>query len=881
MAQLLNGQPPEFTGFDLIAQPVNKWLKRFNRWIILNNVGIARKREIMESVLDSPALDMYLRAIAAEGDLHEDLIPPVDAAAQIANWGHIETWFRDAFNDEEHQQILRSALPEMAQLKGETPRQFFIRITIALRDAGYQQVVINDLSESMWRNGIHPDVLQHTQGLGHLTFENLMKAADGYWISIIQKQPNYRNQNARELRLKPTQLKYRSKYENQESEEEETEYEQPKQILKRPKDRKVQQQQPQADPAMEKLTKMMEDLQVHVANLQRKSDRPTERFYESPRNRRDQLDPQDRYYQDRRRQEGNDRDNRTCYLCHKEGHFANRCPTRTWQEDKTNSRPQVNTVDNWPGYESDSENDNRWNWQWSAEARRTRTHFQIESEDSEEEVHAYPVGRPPKKENKKPYTRPEKKAPEKSALKKKEPMDIEIDLDAPASESLNENKLRTRNKREYKFDPWKRIEELPVPISLGELSQLSPYFRQAIKNGVSESKPTFQVNSVEKSPAYAVATVQGRPAAAIIDSGAGICIISRTFLIKLGWQIDCASKREIVVADGTKTTAIGEMKDVPVCFGNCTIPVDFTVCNATSYDLILGVNWLKKAQAKIDFEAAMMRISFHGQDEEVPLDLTRGARPTMVDTDSENEGPENEEEESSVNAVTQTKWPKANKPPKEDNSDDEYPTEMQRRKEEERTYLLDEYYEMQEREQEATLYQEFINGPIEEIKNEVRMTFNAYKQFRQYFEPTEKFQTTTKQNREQKRALNEKLEDQKLKDFKRRQEDWHRTTGRLPWQQALRTVRPAHELPYQRQPPRVYSKKDELAWKQKQAWRQYAENQARRIQKLEDERKFLITKKVQQPNPWQNVREEKKPQTWNDNRTEISIDETRELEYEW
>jgi hypothetical protein len=106
MAHLLNGQPPEFTGFDLIAQPVNKWLKRFNRWIILNNIGIARKREIMESVLDSPALDMYLLAIAAEGDLHEELVAPVDAAAQLANWGHIETWFRDSFNDEEHQQVL-------------------------------------------------------------------------------------------------------------------------------------------------------------------------------------------------------------------------------------------------------------------------------------------------------------------------------------------------------------------------------------------------------------------------------------------------------------------------------------------------------------------------------------------------------------------------------------------------------------------------------------------------------------------------------------------------------------------------------------------------------------------------------------------------------
>src|SRR3954463_7344183 len=200
-------------------------------------------------------------------------------------------------------------------------------------------------------------------------------------------------------------------------------------------------------------------------------------------------------------------------------------------------------------------------------------------------------------------------------------------------------------------------------------------------------KPTIQVNAIQNSltPAYTVATIQGRPTSAIVDSGAGICIISQLFLVKLGWEIDQASNRKIVVADGTKTVALGEMKDIPVCFGNCTITINMTVCEATSYDVILGVDWLQKAQAKIDFGAAKMKITYHGQDEEVPLDLTRGARPTMVETDeeeSQNENSSDADETAFVNAASNPrKWPKAQKPPKIENSDDEYPTQKQREKE--------------------------------------------------------------------------------------------------------------------------------------------------------------------------------------------------------
>ncbi len=59
--------PPIFDGIDLVKNPVQKWLRQFNRWIIIHDIPIIRKREIMETVLDSPALEEYNEAVGNGG----------------------------------------------------------------------------------------------------------------------------------------------------------------------------------------------------------------------------------------------------------------------------------------------------------------------------------------------------------------------------------------------------------------------------------------------------------------------------------------------------------------------------------------------------------------------------------------------------------------------------------------------------------------------------------------------------------------------------------------------------------------------------------------------------------------------------------------------
>ena len=57
-----------------------------------------------------------------------------------------------------------------------------------------------------------------------------------------------------------------------------------------------------------------------------------------------------------------------------------------------------------------------------------------------------------------------------------------------------------------------------------------------------------------------------------------------------------------------------------------------------SYDLVIGMDWLMKANATIDTNAMKMRIEIRGRRFEVPVNSRRGVRPRMEsDEESEDE----------------------------------------------------------------------------------------------------------------------------------------------------------------------------------------------------------------------------------------------------
>src|SRR3954468_5559563 len=76
----------------------------------------------------------------------------------------------------------------------------------------------------------------------------------------------------------------------------------------------------------------------------------------------------------------------------------------------------------------------------------------------------------------------------------------------------------------------------------------------------------------------------------------------------------------INTANGEKSTLLGKVKDISVQVGGATIPIrSMIVTSAKSYDLILGNEWINKANARIDITKGNMTIEWKGKKWRVPI----------------------------------------------------------------------------------------------------------------------------------------------------------------------------------------------------------------------------------------------------------------------
>jgi len=67
-----------------------------------------------------------------------------------------------------------------------------------------------------------------------------------------------------------------------------------------------------------------------------------------------------------------------------------------------------------------------------------------------------------------------------------------------------------------------------------------------------------------------------------------------------------------ITADGTRSTSLGRVNAIPIKFGEAIIPTDAIVTDANTYDIILGNEWLARANAVVDLNREAMTITWHG-----------------------------------------------------------------------------------------------------------------------------------------------------------------------------------------------------------------------------------------------------------------------------
>ena len=93
----------------------------------------------------------------------------------------------------------------------------------------------------------------------------------------------------------------------------------------------------------------------------------------------------------------------------------------------------------------------------------------------------------------------------------------------------------------------------------------------------------------------------------VIDTGATNTMVSQSAVRRLG-MIDRIepSKIKFSCADGKMSAPWGIIRKLPVGVEGFTIPIDVFVSGATSYDVLLGTDWLIQAHAEISFAKSEM-----------------------------------------------------------------------------------------------------------------------------------------------------------------------------------------------------------------------------------------------------------------------------------
>ncbi|GBC24699.2 retroviral aspartyl protease family protein [Rhizophagus irregularis DAOM 181602=DAOM 197198] len=104
--------------------------------------------------------------------------------------------------------------------------------------------------------------------------------------------------------------------------------------------------------------------------------------------------------------------------------------------------------------------------------------------------------------------------------------------------------------------------------------------------------------------------IKGDPVYAILDSGAAVCVITKSLARKLRLEITKPSNTIVVTADGTRNRALGQIEKVPIVIQTLLIPTTFHVIDSKDETLLLGTDWFRRTRAVLDFNNKSVQLTF-------------------------------------------------------------------------------------------------------------------------------------------------------------------------------------------------------------------------------------------------------------------------------
>ena len=114
-----------------------------------------------------------------------------------------------------------------------------------------------------------------------------------------------------------------------------------------------------------------------------------------------------------------------------------------------------------------------------------------------------------------------------------------------------------------------------------------------------EDAPSYRLTNTVT---FCIVKIAGQKLKAIVDTGATQCVLAWRIASQLGLLREIErSRARFRLASGEMTTPEGYIPALRVECGGLCLPVSTHVVRTTSYDFLLGVNWLDRAGAEIRF----------------------------------------------------------------------------------------------------------------------------------------------------------------------------------------------------------------------------------------------------------------------------------------
>ena len=176
---------PDFYGTNLFKQPVSRFISDVRKYLAIKNIPVAQWWVILDELIQEPACTKYE---AAKVGLNPEIMHPADGAddeAQLAvdqtRFTNHVNWLLLHFHGQEVQNDLKATLPEMQQGPRDSPREFYHKVVIAVREAGYGAAMRPEKVEEIWMNGIHEVLCCHVRSLNDMPLADKVTTAYNYW----------------------------------------------------------------------------------------------------------------------------------------------------------------------------------------------------------------------------------------------------------------------------------------------------------------------------------------------------------------------------------------------------------------------------------------------------------------------------------------------------------------------------------------------------------------------------------------------------------------------------------------------------------------------------------------------------------------------------